>query len=99
MTSPIEMISVISTSRTEARMVRVESTTTARWIAGGIEAWSCGSTARMRSTVSMMLAPGWRKMISRIAGLPFARPPLRLVFHRVGDVCRDRDSRTAAPFL
>ena len=27
-------------------------------------ACSCGSSARTRSTVSMMLAPGWRKMIS-----------------------------------
>ena len=77
MTSPIDSISVSSTSRTEARMVRVESTTTERLIAGEIDAWSWGSTARMRSTVAMMLAPGWRKMMRRIAGLPFARPPAR----------------------
>jgi hypothetical protein len=31
--------------------------------AGGIEAWMNGSARTMRSTVAMMLAPGWRKMI------------------------------------
>jgi len=29
----------------------------------------------MPLTVSMMLAPGWRKMMRRMAGLPFDRPP------------------------
>ena len=27
---------------------------------GGSEAWSCGSSFLIRSTTSMMLAPGWR---------------------------------------
>ena len=38
----------------------------------GMAALSCGIAARMRSTVSMMFAPGWRKMITRTEGLPFA---------------------------
>src|SRR5205823_14218362 len=67
-----EMISVISMSCTDARMVVVRSITTSRWIAGEIEAESCGISAYTRSTVSMMFAPGWRKIMIRTAGLPFA---------------------------
>jgi hypothetical protein len=77
MTSRIEMVSVIWTSRTEARMVRVASMITCSLMTGGIDASSCGMTARTRSTVSMMLAPGWRKMMMMTAGLPFTRPPVR----------------------
>ena len=44
-----------------------------RWRAGSRRC-SCGSSSRMRSTVSMMLAPGCRKMISSTAGLPFDEP-------------------------
>src|SRR5512143_716844 len=57
-TREIEIIRVISTSRTDARIVRVESMTTDSLTEGGIEAWSCGRSAWTRSTVSMMLAPG-----------------------------------------
>src|SRR5438105_3751413 len=46
MTSAIETPSVISMSRTEARIVRVASIATERRIAGGMDAWSCGSSAR-----------------------------------------------------
>ena len=70
-------------------MVVVRSTTTAILIAGGIEAARRGSRARTRSTVSIMLASGWRNRMIRTAGLPFARPALRrsctAVDHR-GDV-------------
>jgi hypothetical protein len=97
-TSRIEMISVISTSCTEARMVVVESITTCIWIAGEIEAWSCGSTARMRSTVAITFAPGWRKMISRMAGLPLARPPERR-FSTESSTVATSPRRTPAPFL
>src|SRR5262252_1950282 len=38
MTRAMEIMSVISTSRTDARMVRVASIATERWIGGGIEA-------------------------------------------------------------
>ncbi len=54
------MTMVISTSFTEARMVVVRSWVTAIWMEGGIEACSTGSSARTRSTVSIMLACGWR---------------------------------------
>ena len=39
---------------------------------GGIEAWSCGNSAITRSTVSMMFAPGWRKITTVTAGFPLA---------------------------
>jgi hypothetical protein len=39
-TSRIEIMSVICTSRTEARIVRVESITTDSLMVGGIEAWN-----------------------------------------------------------
>jgi hypothetical protein len=58
------MTSVRSTSFTEARMVVVRSSTTVVSMPSGIDALIDGSCARMRSTVSMMLAPGWRKMIT-----------------------------------
>ncbi len=45
------MISDISTSCSEARMVGVRSRTTALLIAAGNEAWSCGNAARTLSTV------------------------------------------------
>jgi hypothetical protein len=45
MTSAIEIRSVISTSRTDARIVRVASMTTPRLHGGGVSAWSCGRSA------------------------------------------------------
>ena len=45
MTRKTEMSSVISISRTEARMVVVRSITTSRWIAGEIEEANCGMSA------------------------------------------------------
>ncbi len=78
MTRAMEMRRVISTSRTEARIVRVASTSTDRSIVGGIAARSWGRTARTPSTVAMMLAPGWREMMTMIAGLPFERPAARM---------------------
>ena len=55
------------TSLMEARMVWVRSATVLTLIAAGIEAWSTGSIALIRSTVSMTLAPGWRWIARRIA--------------------------------
>ena len=43
-----------------------------------------GSCARMRSTVSMMLAPGWRKMISVDRALAVQIAGGADVLHRVG---------------
>ena len=71
MTRPTEIISVLSTSLTEARMVVVRSRTMVVSMPSGIEALIIGSCARMRSTVSMMLAPGWRKMMTVTERLPF----------------------------
>ena len=84
------MISVISTSWIAARIVVVRSMITLRWIDGGIEACSSGSIARTRSTVSMMLAPGWRKRQQDDAGLPFDEAGVADVFDRIGNVGRCR---------
>src|SRR5271167_356122 len=70
-------ISVRSTSRNDARIVVVRSTTTSSLIAFGIDARSEGSIADTLSTVSMMLAFGWRKMMIRTEGLPLDEPALR----------------------
>ena len=77
-TSEIEIARVISTSRTDARIVLVASIDTASFIVGGMDACICGRIARMRSTVWMMFAPGWRKMMMMIAGLPLERPAVRM---------------------
>ena len=45
-------------------MVVVRSRTMVNWMPCGRIAFRNGSCARMRSTVSMMLAPGWRKMMT-----------------------------------
>ena len=61
-----------STSCTEARIVvvLVEDRSTAS-MAGGHRARAAAAAAsRMRSTVSMMLAPGWRKMMRSDRGSP-----------------------------
>ncbi len=76
-TSSSEISSVTCTSWTDARMVVVRSMTTPRSMPAGISACSSGISARTRSTVWMMLAPGWREMIISTAGLPSARPVVR----------------------
>src|ERR1700744_1002415 len=54
------------TSATAARIVSVRSMIVLTWIEGGMDASSRGSDDLMRSTVSMILAPGCLKMISRM---------------------------------
>ena len=71
MTSAMEISSVRSISETEARMVVVRSSTVSITTAAGMEALRDGSAALIRSTVSIMFAPGSRKMISGMDGLPF----------------------------
>ena len=66
-----ERMSVLSTSLTEARMVVVRSRTMVVLMPCGMDAWIDGNSARTRSTVSMMLAPGWRKIMMVIEGVPF----------------------------
>jgi hypothetical protein len=70
-TSPMQISSSNSTSETEARTEAVRSVRTAILIAGGMVALSFGSSALMRSTTSMMLAPGWRWMFTITAGTLF----------------------------
>jgi len=60
-----------STSLTDALIVVVRSSTMVVWMPWGIEASIDGIACLMRSTVSMMLAPGWRKMITVTDGTPF----------------------------
>ena len=64
------IMSVRSTSRTEARIVVVRSSTMVVLIADGIEAFSDGSTAFTRSTVFTM-SPGLPKDDQQNARLPF----------------------------
>src|SRR3954467_2082014 len=63
-TSMIEISRVRSTSYTDARMVVVRSSTVISVIAAGIDAFRAGKAVLMFSTVSMMLAPGWRNRIN-----------------------------------
>ena len=70
------MMRVRVTSFTEARMVVVRSSATWRLIDGGIEASSVGSSARTLSTVSITLACGVLKTMTRMAGLPLNTPPV-----------------------
>ena len=51
-------------------MVVVRSSTMVVLMPWGSTASRNGSCARMRSTVWMMLAPGWRKMMTKTARLP-----------------------------
>ena len=76
-TRQMETISEICTSRTEARMVVVRSRATPNLMFCGICAWNVGSSASTRSTVSIIFAPGWRKMTSTMDGLPLTDPPVR----------------------
>ena len=57
-TNRTEMANVRSTSRSEARMVGVRSIMMSKLAAEGNDALNCGSTARIRAMVSMMLAFG-----------------------------------------
>ncbi|MOA37030.1 hypothetical protein D3C78_1585960 [compost metagenome] len=66
-----------STSASEARMVGERSWAIFNWIDAGILSCSAGSSARMRSTVSMILASGARLMARIIAGLALVIPALR----------------------
>src|SRR3984957_4545795 len=70
-TSAMHSISSNSTSETEARTVVVRSVSTDTLITGGIVARSLGSSALMLSTTLMMLAPGWRWMLTMTAGTLF----------------------------
>ncbi|MNQ69143.1 hypothetical protein D3C85_837240 [compost metagenome] len=57
------------TSSTESRMVCVRSDTTVTSSVAGKAARNCGNSVWMRLTTSITLAPGWRWMFKRMAGL------------------------------
>ena len=71
------IIRLRSTSRRDARMVVERSEATAISTSPGRAARSSGSSARTRSTVSMMLAFGSRDSRTSTAGAPSAMPWLR----------------------
>src|SRR5271165_275416 len=98
MTRTTEIMSVRSTSVTDARIVVVRSRTTVTSIPFGMDALTDGSSAQSRSTVAMMLAPGCRKIISVTARLPFKYPPARM-FCTESVTWATSDKRTAAPLL
>ena len=70
-TSATVSISSNSTSSTDARIVVVRSVRTVICTDPGSAVLSCGSNALIRSTTVMMLAPGWRWMLTITAGASF----------------------------
>jgi len=69
---------VRSTSWTEARITSVRSITTSSFNDGEIEERSHGRLAFTLSAVSIMFAPGCRKIAMITPGLPPGRPRLRM---------------------
>src|ERR1700733_12263040 len=96
MTRPIDIASVRSTSLTDARMVDVRSNIMVKSIAAGMEAFKKGMDARMRSTVSIILAHGCREIISKMEGLPLTKPAARM-FSTESTTLAKSESFTAAP--
>ena len=92
------------TSAIEARMLMVRSVSTETLIEAGRLACSCGSIAVMRSTVWMTLAPGWRWMLTMIAGAGCgccrsAAHAASFTFSAVSTTAAMSDTRSGAPFL
>ena len=95
-TSTMASASSNSTSATEARMVTVRSESTPTSTAAGSVETMRGSSASMRLTTSMMLAPGWRCTLRMIAGVVFAQAP-SLMFSAPLVTLATSDSRTGLP--
>ncbi len=76
-TSPMARSRLFSTSRSEARIVSDLSMRKLSSALPGSQEASWGIMALTLSTVSIIFAPGARKIISKIAGLPFATAILR----------------------
>ncbi len=70
MTRMMEPTSVRSTSKTEARIVVVRSITMVEVMPGWKHRGEKRQLCLMRSTVSMILAPGCRKMMIKTARVP-----------------------------
>ncbi len=60
MTRKTVRTSVNFTSCTDSRMASERSLRMSSLTAGGICAWSCGSSALIASTTSTVFVPGWR---------------------------------------
>src|SRR6201993_3843822 len=76
-TSTMEISSVLSMSLTDALTVVVRSMTIESVMAGEIDDCRYGMSDLTRSTVSMMLAAGCRKIGNKIPGLSLIKPRLR----------------------
>ena len=98
MTSRQDRARVNSTSASDARMGGLRSISTETLTSPGSEATSSGKSARTLSTVSMMLAPGWRNTMIMTAGVPPTSPAVRTSSTESVTVATS-DRRTAAPFL
>ncbi len=77
-------------------MELVRSDATSSFTSGGSWACSSGISARTLSTVSMMLAPGWRVTSTITAGWPLNRPSV-LTFSTLSTTSATSCRRTAAP--
>ena len=79
-------------------MVIVRSVMTATSMAAGSELCRSGSSALMRSTTSMTLAPGWRWMFRITAGTVFSQAA-SLLFSALSTTWATSRRCTGAPFL
>ena len=77
-------------------MVVVRSVSIATSTDAGSDACSCGSSCLMRSTTSMMLAPGWRWMLTITAGVSFIHAAC-FTFSASSTTSATSDSCTGAP--
>ena len=78
-------------------MVMVRSVSTVTSTAAGSAACSCGSSALMRSTTSMTLAPGWRWTLRMTAGVRFIQAA-SLLFSAPSTTLATSERRTGEPF-
>ena len=90
------MISVICTSRTDARIVSVRSVTMVSLTPDGIAFCSRGNAAFTSATVCTILAPGWRWMSTTAAGWSLYQAATRS-FSTPLITLPTSDSRTGAP--
>ncbi len=97
-TRPTDIASDCSTSASDARMVGERSCAICMSMAAGMVSRSSGSAARMRSTVSIILASGSLRIISKMAGLALVMPALRTSCTESVTVATSRRC-TAAPLL
>src|SRR5215469_16725761 len=97
-TSTIDISRVLSMSLTDALTETVRSMTTESFIDGGIDDCRYGRMACTRSTVSMMLAPGCRKIASMTPSFPLISPRL-CVSASESTTSPTSPSRTGAPLL